>query len=162
MGSMAKDAKVQQRKRLTNYRKLLQRKEVRLGCRALNARAVEAVGNGRESNGFSGISEKIPETEAIKEVVVAKAIAIKELPVAVNPTDVSTSASPNFDRNLVKPEFLCDSTPSPPRPGTSTVFSTRTADPELKYLDTAFHAYPCVSGSKSQCVIPVSSPSVSG
>lgn len=114
------------------------------------------IGTGRESNGFSGLSETTPETDTAKEV----AIAIKEFPAAANTTKISASASPNFDRNLIKSEFFCGSASSRLRPGASTVSATRIMDAESKCLGTAFHAYPCVSGSKSQCT--PSSPSVSG
>ncbi|VDN94516.1 unnamed protein product [Brugia pahangi] len=113
------------------------------------------IGIGRVRNGFSGISEETPETETAKEAV---AIAINELPSVAN-TKVST-ANLNFDRSLIKSEFLCDSTSSRKRPGASAVSATRTIDPESKCLGTAFHTYPCVSGGKSQCV--PSSLSVSG
>ncbi|VDO31738.1 unnamed protein product, partial [Brugia timori] len=65
------------------------------------------IGIGRVRNGFSGISEETPETETAKEAV---AIAINELPSVAN-TKVSTT-NLNFDRSLIKSEFLCDSTSS--------------------------------------------------
>ncbi|EFO22382.1 hypothetical protein LOAG_06101 [Loa loa] len=120
------------------------------------------IGTGRErSNGCSGISEKTTETEAAKEVALIKATATKDFPdAAANTTKVSTSASPNFDRNLIKSEFLSGSASSRLRPEASTVCANRTVYSESKCSSTAFHAYPCISDSKSQCA--PSSPSVSG
>ncbi|CAG9532351.1 unnamed protein product [Cercopithifilaria johnstoni] len=122
------------------------------------------IGTGRESNGFAGISEKIPETETVKELTATKAITINELSAITSITKVNTSStSSNFDRNLIKSEFLCDSASSRLHPGTSsTTSTTKTTNLESKCLGTAFHAYPCVSGSKSQSHCAPSSPSVSG
>ncbi|VDK71668.1 unnamed protein product [Onchocerca ochengi] len=118
------------------------------------------IGTGSENDGFSGISGKTSGMETAKEAVATKAIAIKGFPVVANTTKVITSANPNCDRNLIKSEFLCDSMQS--QSGASTIFATRTVNPESKCSSTAFHSYSCMSGRKSQCAIPASSPSVSG
>lgn len=117
------------------------------------------IGTGKESHGFSGISEKArPETETVKEAIATKAITINEFS-----AEISTSPNSNFDLNLIKSEFSCGSEQSRLHPGTSSVVSsTRTINPESKYLATAFHTYPCISGSKSQSQCASSSPSVSG
>uniref|UniRef100_A0A0R3RUJ9 Uncharacterized protein n=1 Tax=Elaeophora elaphi TaxID=1147741 RepID=A0A0R3RUJ9_9BILA len=169
--------KVQRRESTTtNYRKLFALEVKFGGCVQFGSVVViiggylsfdieSLIGTGREdNNGFSGISEKTSETETenVKKATTIKAIAINELSTIAGTTKISATANSTFDRNLIKPEFLCSPALSRLHPpgASSTASAAITADPESKCLGTAFHAYPCVSGSKSQCA--PSSPSVSG
>uniref|UniRef100_A0A915PFZ4 MYND-type domain-containing protein n=1 Tax=Setaria digitata TaxID=48799 RepID=A0A915PFZ4_9BILA len=106
------------------------------------------IGTRRESSAFSGISGKTPKIENAGEN--AEAVDIKQLP------RMGALSGPN----LIKSEFLCDSAAPRLHPEAATLSTTETANSESKCLETAFHAFPCVSDSKSQCAPP--SPSASG
>lgn len=116
-----------------------------------------------ENNHFSGKPEKTTETEIVNEATVTQATAFNEFSTITGATEVSASTNSNFARNLIKSELPCSSPPSQLHPETSAIVSTtRTVNPESKCLGAAFHAYPCVSGSKSQSQCAPSSPSISG
>ncbi|VDK83103.1 unnamed protein product [Litomosoides sigmodontis] len=116
-----------------------------------------------ENNGCSGMPRKTAEMETVKEAATTKAIAFNEFATVTSTTEVSTSRNSNLSPNLIKSEFPCNSPPSRPHPETSATASTTSViNPESKCLGAAFHAYPCVSGSKSQSQCASSPPTTSG